>query len=200
MKKIAIFLFEGVELFEVATFTDIFGWNRITGLKEFRDVILETVSYKEKIKCTWGGEIIPEKILTENNFQDLYSYDALIIPGGFGKAKFFDDKNNKVFKNLVKNFFENNKIILAVCSGVINLLETREIKNKKVTTYLLDNKRYFNQLKNFDVIPVEKEIIEDGNLITCSGAGNSIELALNLLERLTSTENKNLIKQNMFLK
>ena len=124
----------------------------------------------------------------------------MIIPGGFGKAKFFDDKNNKVFKNLVKNFFENNKIILAVCSGVINLLETREIKNKKVTTYLLDNKRYFNQLKNFDVIPVEKEIIEDGNLITCSGAGNSIELALNLLERLTTTENKNLIKQNMFLK
>ena len=179
MKKIAIFLFEGVELFEVATFTDIFGWNRITGLKEFRDVILETVSYKEKIKCTWGGEIIPEKILTENNFQDLYSYDALIIPGGFGKAKFFDDKNNKVFKNLVKNFFENNKIILAVCSGVINLLETGEIKNKKVTTYLLDNKRYF---------------------VTCSGAGNSIELALNLLERLISTENKNLIKQNMFLK
>ena len=200
MKKIAIFLFEGVELFEIASFTDVFGWNNVVGLKEFRDIKVETISYKESIKCTWGGELRAEKIITEDNVEDFFDYDALIIPGGFGKANFFEGKNNKFFKKLIKYFSENNKIIVAICSAVINLLESTYIKDKKVTTYLLDNKRYFNQLKNYNVIPIEEEIVEDNNLFTCSGPGNALELSFRLLEKLTSNENVNIIKDNMFLK
>ena len=200
MKKIAIFLFEGAELFEIASFTDMFGWNNVVGLKEFRDIKVETISYKESIKCTWGGELRAEKIITEDNVEDFFDYDVLIIPGGFGKANFFKDKNNKIFKKLIKYFFENNKIIVAICSAVINLLESTYIRGKKVTTYLLDNKRYFNQLKNYNVIPIEEEIVEDNNLFTCSGPGNALELSFRLLEKLTSNENVNIIKDNMFLK
>ena len=200
MKKIVIFLFEGAELFEIASFTDVFGWNNVVGLKEFRDIKVETISYKESIKCTWGGELRAEKIITEDNVEDFFDYDVLIIPGGFGKANFFKDKNNKIFKKLIKYFFENNKIIVAICSAVINLLESTYIRGKKVTTYLLDNKRYFNQLKNYNIIPVEEEIVEDNNLFTCSGPGNALELSFRLLEKLTSNENVNIIKDNMFLK
>ena len=200
MKKIAIFLFEGAELFEIASFTDVFGWNNVVGLKEFRDIKVETISYKESIKCTWGGELRAEKIITEDNVEDFFDYDVLIIPGGFGKANFFKDKDNEIFKKLIKYFFENNKIIVAICSAVINLLESTYIRGKKVTTYLLDNKRYFNQLKNYNVIPIEEEIVEDNNLFTCSGPGNALELSFRLLEKLTSNENVNIIKDNMFLK
>ncbi|ETZ25770.1 hypothetical protein HMPREF2085_01792 [Fusobacterium nucleatum 13_3C] len=200
MKKIAIFLFEGAELFEIASFTDIFGWNNVVGLKEYRDIKLETISYKESIKCTWGGEIKVEEVITEENIEKFFDYDVLIIPGGFGKANFFEGKNNKFFKKLIKYFFENNKIIVAICSAVINLLESTYIRGKKVTTYLLDNKRYFNQLKNYNVIPIEEEIVEDNNLFTCSGPGNALELSFRLLEKLTSNENVNIIKDNMFLK
>ena len=200
MKKIAIFLFEGAELFEIASFTDVFGWNNIVGLKEYRDIKIETISYKESIKCTWGGELKTEKVITEENIEKFFDYDVLIIPGGFGKANFFKDKNNKIFKKLIKYFFENNKIIVAICSAVINLLESTYIRGKKVTTYLLDNKRYFNQLKNYNVIPIEEEIVEDNNLFTCSGPGNALELSFRLLEKLTSNENVNIIKDNMFLK
>ena len=200
MKKIAIFLFEGAELFEIASFTDVFGWNNIVGLKEFRDIKVETISYRESIKCTWGGELKTEKVITEENIEKFFDYDVLIIPGGFGKANFFKDKNNKIFKKLIKYFFENNKIIVAICSAVINLLESTYIRGKKVTTYLLDNKRYFNQLKNYNVIPIEEEIVEDNNLFTCSGPGNALELSFRLLEKLTSNENVNIIKDNMFLK
>jgi len=200
MKKIAIFLFEGAELFEIASFTDVFGWNNIVGLKEFRDIKVETISYKESIKCTWGGEIKVEEVITEENIEKFFDYDVLIIPGGFGKANFFEGKNNKFFKKLIKYFFENNKIIVAICSAVINLLESTYIRGKKVTTYLLDNKRYFNQLKNYNVIPIEEEIVEDNNLFTCSGPGNALELSFRLLEKLTSNENVNIIKDNMFLK
>ena len=200
MKKIAVFLFEGAELFEVASFTDIFGWNNVVGLKEFRDIKVETISYKESIKCTWGGSLKVEKLITEENVENFFDYDALIIPGGFGKANFFKDNDNEIFKELIKYFVENNKIIAAICSAVINLLETTYIKNKKVTTYLLDNKRYFNQLKNYNIIPIEEEIVIDNNLLTCSGPGNALDLAFRLLEKLTSNENVNIIKDNMFLK
>ncbi|WP_338977329.1 DJ-1/PfpI family protein [Fusobacterium polymorphum] len=200
MKKIAIFLFEGAELFEIASFTDMFGWNNVVGLKEFRDIKVETISYKESIKCTWGGELKTEKVITEENIEKFFDYDVLIIPGGFGKANFFEGKNNKFFKKLIKYFSENNKIIVAICSAVINLLESTYMRGKKVTTYLLDNKRYFNQLKNYNVIPIEEEIVEDNNLFTCSGPGNALELSFRLLEKLTSNENVNIIKDNMFLK
>ena len=200
MKKVAIFLFEGAELFEIASFTDVFGWNNIVGLKEFRDIKVETISYRESIKCTWGGELRAEKIITEDNVEYFFDYDALIIPGGFGKANFFKDNDNKIFKELTKYFFENNKIIVAICSAVINLLETTYIKNKKVTTYLLDNKRYFNQLKNYNIIPVEEEIVIDNNLFTCSGPGNALDLSFRLLEKLTSKENVKIIQNNMYLK
>ena len=200
MKKIAIFLFEGAELFEIASFTDVFGWNCIVGLKEFRDIKTETISYKESIKCTWGGSFKVEKLITEENVENFFDYDALIIPGGFGKANFFKDNDNEIFKKLVKYFIENNKIIAAICSAVINLLETTYIKDKKVTTYLLDNRRYFNQLKNYNIIPIEEEIVIDDNLLTCSGPGNALDLAFRLLEKMTSKENLKLIKENMFLK
>ena len=200
MKKIAIFLFEGAELFEIASFTDVFGWNNVVGLKEFRDIKVETISYKESIKCTWGGELRAEKIITEDNVEDFFDYDVIVIPGGFGKANFFKDNDNEIFKKLIKYFSENNKIIVAICSAVINLLETTYIKDKKVTTYSLDNKRYFNQLKNYNIIPVEEEIVIDNNLFTCSGPGNALDLSFRVLEKLTSNENVNIIKDNMFLK
>ena len=200
MKKIAIFLFEGAELFEIASFTDVFGWNNVVGLKEFRDIKVETISYKESIKCTWGGELRAEKIITEDNVEDFFDYDVIVIPCGFGKANFFKDNDNEIFKKLIKYFSENNKIIVAICSAVINLLETTYIKDKKVTTYLLDNKRYFNQLKNYNIIPVEEEIVIDNNLFTCSGPGNALDLSFRVLEKLTSNENVNIIKDNMFLK
>ncbi len=199
MKKILIFLFEGAELFEIATFTDIFGWNNIVGTK---DIKVETLALSKKIKCTWGGEILVDKILDENYLKklSLEDFSALIVPGGFGKNNFFKDKENSNFKTLVNYFEKNNKYIVGICSGVINLLETGEIQNKKVTTYLLDNKRYFNQLKKFDVIPIEKEICVDKNLLTCSGPGNSLNLAFFLLEFLTSKKNKEIVLKNMCIK
>ena len=200
MKKIAVFLFEGAELFEIASFTDVFGWNNIVGLKEFRDIKVETISYKESIKCTWGGELKVEKIITEDNVKDFFDYDVIVIPGGFGKANFFKDNDNEIFKKLIKYFSENNKIIVAICSAVINLLETTYIKDKKVTTYLLDNKRYFNQLKNYNIIPIEEEIVIDNNLFTCSGPGNALDLSFRVLEKLSSKENVKIIQNNMYLK
>ena len=72
------------------------------------------------------------------------------------------------------------------------------------SSILIDNFSFFKELpgKTFppEEIEVEEEIVEDNNLFTCSGPGNALELSFRLLEKLTSNENVNIIKDNMFLK
>ena len=193
MKKILILISQGVEILEVSPFVDIFGWNMVVGKK---NTITTTVSIHDIIYCTWNLKIFPQLNLKKENI-DLEEYDALVIPGGFGKAGFFNDMKDSIFKNVIQHFNEKNKIIVGVCTGVIPLGEAGILKGRKATTYLLDNERYFSQLEKYRAIPIREEIVEDENLITCSGPKNALETAFLLLEKFSDKENCNIVKKNM---
>lgn len=193
MKKILILISQGVEILEVSPFIDIFGWNMVVGKK---NTTTTTVSIHDIIYCTWNLKIFPQLNLKKENI-DLEEYDALVIPGGFGKAGFFNDMKDSIFKNIIQHFNEKNKIIIGVCTGVIPLGEAGILKGRKATTYLLDNERYFSQLEKYGAIPISEEIVEDENLITCSGPKNALETAFLLLEKFSDKENCNIVKKNM---
>ena len=193
MKKILILISQGVEILEVSPFIDIFGWNMVVGKK---NTTTTTTSIHDIIYCTWNLKIFPQLNLKKENI-DLEEYDALVIPGGFGKAGFFNDMKDSIFKNIIQHFNEKNKIIVGVCTGVIPLGEAGILKGRKATTYLLDNERYFSQLEKYGAIPISEEIVEDENLITCSGPKNALETAFLLLEKFSDKENCNIVKKNM---
>ena len=193
MKKILILISQGVEILEVSPFIDIFGWNMVVGKK---NTTTTTTSIHDIIYCTWNLKIFPQLNLKKENI-DLEEYDALVIPGGFGKAGFFKDMKDSIFKNVIQHFNEKNKIIVGVCTGVIPLGEAGILKGRKATTYLLDNERYFSQLEKYGAIPISEEIVEDENLITCSGPKNALETAFLLLEKFSDKENCNIVKKNM---
>ncbi|MDU1910210.1 DJ-1/PfpI family protein [Fusobacterium sp.] len=193
MKNILLLISQGVEILEVSSFIDVFGWNMIVGKK---DTLITTCSFHNIINCTWNVSLLPE-INLKNTKLNLKEYDALVIPGGFGKAGFFNDMKNKEFHNIIQNFYNRNKIIIGVCTGVIPLGESGILKNRKATTYLLDNDRYFKQLSNFGAIPIREEIVIDDNIITSSAPKNALETAFILLEKLTSKENMEMVKYNM---
>lgn len=184
---------QGVEILEVSPFIDVFGWNMVVGKK---DTLVTTCSFHDIINCTWNIKILPE-INLKNTKLNLEIYDALVIPGGFGKAGFFNDMKTEEFQSIIQHFHNNNKIILGVCTGVISLGESGILKNKRATTYLLDNDRYFKQLSNYGAIPVREEIVIDDNIITSSAPKNALETAFILLEKLTSKENMENVKYNM---
>jgi len=46
----------------------------------------------------------------------------------------------------------------------------------------------------------ESKIVVDENLFTCSGPANALDLSLLILEKMTSKENVEIVKKNMFLK
>jgi len=194
MKKILLLLSDGFEALEASAFTDVFGWNSTIGS---RDITLVTASIKPKIKSTWNFEVITEEVLDNVSAGD---YEALIIPGGFGGAGFFRDTKLEVFQENIREFYLKDKYIAGVCTGVIPLLESGVLKEKRATTYLLDNDRYFMQVKKNGAIPIREPIVVHDRIITSSSPGSAVEVAFLLLELLTTKTNSDFIRKNMGFK
>lgn len=193
MKKIFLLISQGTEILEVAPFIDIFGWNSIVGKK---NIILKTGGFHSIISNTWNLKIVPEIDLKSTSI-DIDEYEALVIPGGFGFKGFFEDMKKEKFKEIVQSFYEKNKIVVGICTGVISLGEAGILKERKATTYLYDNNRYFNQLEKYGAIPIREEIVIDKNIITCSAPKNAIEVGFLLLSLLSDEENMKKVKYNM---
>lgn len=191
MKRILLLLSDGFEALEASSFTDVFGWNNTIGS---RDTPLITASVKPKIRSTWNFEVITEETLEDISADD---YDALVIPGGFGSAGFFRDTKLEVFQEKIRKFYSGDKYIVGICTGVIPLLESGILKEKRATTYLLDNDRYFKQIEKNGAIPVREDIVVHNKIITSSAPGSAAEVAFILLELLTSKENACYIREAM---
>ena len=193
MRKILLLISDGSEMLEISPFVDIFGWNNILNKNK---VELITASIHSEIKATWNTKVIPEINLLETTINPS-EFDVLIIPGGFGFAGYFKDLENQVIISIIQQFHKNNKLIVGVCTGALALGMAGILKDKKATTYLYDNKRYFNQLQKYGAISIYQEMVKDGNIITVSAPKNAINIGFELLEDLTSYENMKKVKFNM---
>lgn len=193
MKKILLLISQGAEILEVAPFIDIFGWNGIVGKK---NTLLKTAGFHEIISNTWNLKLLPEINLKESKI-DVDEYEALVIPGGFGFKGYFEDMKRGEFRDIIRKFVDKDKFVIGICTGVIPLGEAGVLKNRKATTYLYDNDRYFNQLIKYGATPLREEIVIDNKIITCSAPKNAIEVGFLLLKFLTDEENMKKVKYNM---
>ena len=193
MRKILLLVSKGTEILEIAPFVDIIGWNSVVGKG---NIILKIGGFHPIISNTWNLKIIPE-INLEIEPLDVNEYEALVIPGGFGFRGFFEDMKKEKFKEIVREFYIKNKIIIGICTGVIPLGEAGILEGRRATTYLYDNRRYFNQLTKYGAIPLEEELVIDRKIITCSAPKNAIEAGFLLLSLLTDEENVKKVKYNM---
>ena len=193
MKKILLLISQGAEILEVAPFIDIFGWNGIVGKK---NTLLKTAGFHEIISNTWNLKLLPEINLKESKI-DKDDYEALVIPGGFGFKGYFEDMKREEFRDIIRKFVDKDKFVIGICTGVIPLGEAGVLKNRKATTYLYDNDRYFNQLIKYGATPLREEIVIDNKIITCSAPKNAIEVGFLLLKFLTDEENMKKVKYNM---
>ena len=195
MKKIILLLSEGFEMLEAAPFSDVFGWDATIGSKSVK---IYTAGLRKKISSIWNFNTEVDFILEKGI--DISEFDAVVIPGGFGRAGFFKDIQEESFKNLIWDFFVQKKIVVGICTGTFALGEAGILKGRQATTYLRENGRYFNQLSKFEAIPTKKEIVIDENLITSSAPKTATEVAFILLEKLTSKKNSDFIKKEMGFK
>jgi protease I len=87
-------------------------------------------------------------------------YDALMLPGGVINPDTLRTDVSAV--KFVNDFFKINKPIAAICHGPLTLVETKKLKNRKVTSY----HSIKTDLMNAGAHWKNKEVVIDGNLIT----------------------------------
>ena len=189
MKKILLLLADGFEIFEASAFIDVIGWNLVEG-----DVSTElfTCGLRKEIKSTFNQRFIVDYLINEI---DVNSFDALAIPGGFEVYGFYQDAYDEKFLDLIRGFNANNKIIASICVGALPLAKSGVLKDKKGTTYNSAIRR--EALKGFGVKVINQPIVLDNNMITSWNPSTAVDVALLLLEHLTSKNNADKVRQLM---
>ena len=105
----------------------------------------------------WGDSVRVDKNVAKANVDD---YDALILPGGqINPDKLRMEKSAVEF---VKNFVTSGKPVAAICHGPWMLVEAGVVKGKSMTSW----PSIHTDLINAGAKWVDKDVVEDGNLIT----------------------------------
>ena len=191
MKNVLLLLAKGFETYEASVFIDVIGWNSTEGDKSTK---LFTCGLTKEIKSSFGILVKPDYIIDDI---DVYNFDALAIPGGFEQFGFYEDAYSSNFLELIKAFHGKNKIIASICVGSLPIGKSGILKNKKATTYNMNNNIRQIQLKEFGVEVINKPIVIEDKIITSWNPSTAIDVAFNLLELLTTKENSNYIKKIM---
>lgn len=179
-KRILILLSNGFEVMEAACFTEVFGWASIYGDIRFDQL---SVGLRTPIKTTFGFDIIPEALLSDVVTDD---FDALVIPGGFGDAGFYEEALSEPFLDVIRGFDKRQAPIAAVCVSALSLAAAGVLDGKKATVYHQIGGTRKAELESYGAVFVDEPLVIDGHLMTSTGPGTGIELALKLLEVLTS--------------
>jgi protease I len=108
-------------------------------------------------RTDWGKSVKVDHLVNDVRATD---YDALVLPGGqINPDKLRTDRNAVAF---IKQFVESGKPVAAICHGPWSLIEADVVKGKTVTSW----PSVHTDLKNAGANWVDKEVVQDGNLIT----------------------------------
>jgi protease I len=86
-------------------------------------------------------------------------FDALLIPGGYSPDKLRAHDEPVKF---VKEFMESGKTVCSICHAPQLLITAQVLKGRKITGW----KSIIQDIKNAGAEFIDKEVVEDGNLIS----------------------------------
>jgi len=189
MKKVLLLLAEGFEVFEASVFIDVIGWNLVEG---DHSTELFSCGLRKEIKSSFNQRMIVDYLVRDI---DVHSFDALAIPGGFEVYGFYNDAYDDTFLDLIRAFKAANKFIASICVGSLALGKSGVLKDKKGTIY--NNAIRREALQGFGVNVINQPIVLDDNMITSWNPSTAADVALLLLEHLTTKNNADNIRQLM---
>lgn len=187
MKNVLILLPKGFELFEAAAFSDVFGWARDVMKQEVQTCFC---GLSREVKASFGrGEnhntLMPSMLLDEIKIDD---YDALAIPGGFGRYGYYEEGLDEQVLSVVRAFHAQGKPIAAVCTAALILAKSGILNEGKATIYNRDDGGFVRQLEEFGVDVSDEDVVVSEKVITSSGPNTAPLVALALLELLISRD------------
>lgn len=90
---------------------------------------------------------------------DANTIDALVIPGGYSPDHL---RTNQSVVSFVRQFVESGKPVAAICHGPQLLIEAEVVEGRELTSWPSVRK----DLENAGARWVDREVVEDGNVIT----------------------------------
>ena len=176
--KVAVLLAEGFETIEALTTVDIL---RRAG------VTCNTIGTKNlEVTTSHSITIKADKVLNE----EVYDYDVVVLPGGMpGAVNLRDDEK---VNELVKKFYDEGKIVAAICAGPITLGKLGIVKGKNATCY----PGFEDQLEGCNY--KDELIVVDGNIITGRGPAAAIPFAFEILKHVAPEKVDQIKKAMLF--
>lgn len=191
MKNVLLLLAEGFEFYEASVFIDVIGWNLVDGDGSTK---LFTCAIKKEINSSFNQRMIVDYTIDQIKSDD---FDALAIPGGFAKFDFYKDAYDEKFLNIINLFHNQSKWIASICTGAMPIGMSGILNGKKGTTYNRNNGVRQETLRSYGVNVQNLPIVIEDKIITSWNPSTAVEVAFCLLERLTSKEQSDYIKDLM---
>lgn len=157
----------------------------------------------------WEDIDFRKKLQHAKSLEEVFmeQFDCVYLAGGHGSM--YDFPKNAILQIIIKNQYEGNRIVAAICHGVCGLLNVQLsggeylIKGKKLTGYSWFEETLARRKKEvpFDLeealkergadyekafIPMTSKVVVDGNLITGQNPFSSEEIAEVIMQRLNT--------------
>ncbi|MCK4805934.1 MAG: DJ-1/PfpI family protein [Candidatus Pacebacteria bacterium] len=149
---------------------------------EKADFSIDTTSTEKGIAVgSQGDEAIIHIGLDEINLEN---YKAVIFCGGSGMANELDNQN---FHKLAKDFYENNKIVAAICVAPVILAKAGILEDKKATVWssALDQS-LIKDLEENGATYEDSPVVMDNKIITANGPDAAEEFGKAIKELLSN--------------
>ena len=167
--KVLIILAGGFEEIEAVTAIDILRRAGIATTVAGLDSELISGGHQLQVKC--------DTVLAAVDQQE---YSHLVLPGGQPGTD--NLKNDSRVLQLVKDFFNQQKVVAAICAAPAVLQAAGILSGKRITSYPAERPNF--TASNY----LEDKVVNDNNILTSRGVGTAIDFALALVENIKGKE------------
>jgi protease I len=121
------------------------------------EVLLVGARAGERVSGKRGKEMVTVELAASDARAE--QFDALVIPGGYSPDHL---RLDPAVVRFVRDFTRSGKLVAAVCHGPQLLIEADAVRGRTVTSWPSVRK----DLENAGAKWIDREVVEDGNLVT----------------------------------
>jgi transcriptional regulator GlxA family with amidase domain len=192
MRKVAIFIFDEVEVLDFAGPFEIFG---VTGKQNGGEGLFDVFTVAEKSSISARNNLI---ITPTYTFENCPTPDILLIPGGGGFRKAADgsqgvpfgsrrEMHNENLLNWVREMNSKVELLLSVCTGSLILAKAGLLEGLSATTHFKAVEQMREVAPNTTLFP-EKRWVDNGRIVLSAGVSAGIDMSLYVVSKLHGKE------------
>lgn len=177
---IAIPVYDHVDLMDIASPVEIFGW-LAQNWSEKNVSVLVVAESKEAVSTRDGFSFLPHK-----SFAEVPHVDLLWVPGG-NPAALVEQMKNQAFTEFITSRSEQAQYVTSVCEGALIAANAGLFDGYEVTTHWAF-KKCLDSYPNVRVAPGYPRYCHDRNRITGGGISSGLDEAFYIVKLLAGED------------